>query len=362
MKQMLSTLVIVALVTISCKKIDRSKLGFNHMRFFTTIIVNPGDSTLRNSSIDLYSPINDSMWYDAYSSIHGKELGYYVTAGVQVADELWLMAPLDEKIVILDAENLSFKSEITGITSPQCIQEGKTEVYVGSKTKRSLYAINIDTHNIKEIPLSHTNVTDIAYRNSDSVDTIYVACHEPSCHRIYVTFTGKDIIMDSIRLLNYAPLEISLNDGRVLDILCGSEEYGIPYALNMKAGQLFNLPRVHTLPTGANYKNLIACGEAYSQSYDILSLIANEKTGGDRVQFYIDFPNITPTNYEFDGPGTDIEKMHSNYAAPNGNMYLIATNVDGKVIGVRTKEYFMRDILSVLKLRDSKSFLLFKPE
>lgn len=364
MKQTATILILCAITFLACNKVDDSDTGFGQMRFFTTVIVNPGDPSKSNSSIDLYSPLSDSIWYDAYNSVNKASLGLYISAGAQVKDEYWLLAPNNDKILILGAEDLKLKAQIYGVNSPQCIATIDNTVLVGSKNEKVMYSIDINSHAVTKVPMTYAKVNDIYVYDEQYEEYIYVACNDEQCHQIYIMNIDSNKITDSFSLIDGAPSQITTGEWGFVNVLCGSEEYGIPWSINQNKRLGGATTASYPLSQNYTYTKMVGLDEITEHSLFAPSsfylLCRSSDLNQDNISNYTDQNKVAYSSTLVTGNDYPTKNLISFYPGPYTNIYITGSKEDGTPLAIRTGNLDMTDKISEIPIRDSLAFFLFK--
>ncbi len=357
--KLLLPIIILVLFFLGCEKVDYNDLGTAHMRFFNTLVFSIGEPSDNDSKMNFYSSYRDSMWYGAYQELNDKPIGEYVKTGVKVKDEFWLLLPNSNRILVMDAVSLLFKTYIENINTPNCIEVTYKDIFVGSKDKPLMYRIDPETKTVEEKYVPYPNISSLKYFSNRN--KTYIACNVPQCKEIFVYDDTIQQVNDAFEIGGYAPSEIAVGEYGEVIILSGSLIDNIAYVITRASRGSWPATDWITLPNGAEYrqmKNIQLNSSGWND--ETIRFLANNPTDNIGVMYelntrMLEFQQIVSTQ----NLGLEWDYISNYYQAPNNNFYLIGGRNGEEAEVNRLLDEECKEELANFNIENPNSFLLF---
>ncbi len=167
-----------------------------------------------------YNRHTDKVSGDLYRSATKQPLGDVFQSMVKMNNQYFLCVNNSDKVVILNAGNLSIAGQIN-IPKPRYILPiSETKAYISSEYSNNVYVINPQTHQL-------TDTVVLPYQNPEGMclfGNIAIVCTwDTLCNTIYKVDVGTGKVIHILGVNGYAPQEPLLDKDGMLWILSGNQ-------------------------------------------------------------------------------------------------------------------------------------------
>jgi len=198
-------LAVVAICSCSCMKDElywdnhSTPAVKSHAGVFIT---NEGNFTYNNASLSYYDIENSEVFNDLFFEVNGHPLGDVAQSCVLHDSLLYIVVNNSGKIVIVDAEDFSFKGKITGLTSPRYMYFLSDEkAYVTDLYAHAITIVNPKTYEITGYISVHNTATSYNQHPTEQIvavdDRVFANCWSFD-NKILVIDQNSDKVIDSV--------------------------------------------------------------------------------------------------------------------------------------------------------------------
>jgi DNA-binding beta-propeller fold protein YncE len=183
-------------------------------------IICEGNFGSGTSSMYAYNKHKDIVSGDLYSNATKQPLGDVFQSMVKMNNQYFLCVNNSDKVVILNAGNLSVAGQIN-IPKPRYILPiSETKAYISSEYSYNVYAINPQTHQVTDtIVLPHKNTEGMCLFGNIAV----ICTWDTLCNVIYKVDVGSNNIVHILGVDGFAPQEPLLDKDGMLWVLSGNQ-------------------------------------------------------------------------------------------------------------------------------------------
>lgn len=202
--------VLLALISFSsCMKDEEYWQLRNSMNIGSTsgvYITNEGNFTYNNASLSYYNAEKQEVYNEAFLSVNGHPLGD-VAMSCKLHDSLlYVVMNNSGKIIVLDADDFSYKKKITGLTSPRYIHiVNSQKAYVTDLYAHAITVVNPETCEISGYINVHNSASSFNQHPTEQMvalgDRVFVSCWSFD-NTVLVIDSKKDEVVDSIKVAN----------------------------------------------------------------------------------------------------------------------------------------------------------------
>jgi DNA-binding beta-propeller fold protein YncE len=263
-------------------------------------IVCEGQFTVGNASLYLYKPLTDSVYGDIYQGVNKQPLGDVFQSMVRIGDNFFLAVNHSDKVVVLNASDLTLVSTITILSPRYILPVSNDKAYVSSLYSKKVYLINTSTFSVLgAIEMPDSNAEGMCgYLGSDA----FITTWDTAGHNIYKVNTNGDYITQTIRIGGAAPHAVLQDKEQMLWVLAGNQPKGKPASLTRIDPSTGNILQTYHFPANAD-----PIKPVFNNTKDTLYFIGADFGGG------IGYNGIYRMGiYETSLPVTPFLPAHSN--------------------------------------------------
>jgi len=152
-------------------------------------IVNEGQFSNTNASLDFFLPHKDTVFQNVYQTVNNEELGDIFQSLSFDDNNLYLIINNSGKIIVIDRLTLQKKGTIEGLPSPrQMVYTGNGNLwYVSNLFSEHLYVVNTATMQIEDMILTETSTDPILKVNNQ----LFIGL--PNTNMLLIKQDGSDV-------------------------------------------------------------------------------------------------------------------------------------------------------------------------
>lgn len=191
-------------------------------------VVCEGNFGSGNASLYAYNKLKDSVYGDLYRNATGRTLGDVFQSMVKMNGQYFLCVNNSDKVVILNAGNLSVAGTID-IPKPRYILPvNETKAYVSSEYSHNVYEIDPRTQKVVDtIKLPYQNPEGMCLNGNIAI----ICTWDTLCNNIYKVDIGTNKVVHVLGVNGFAPQQPLIDKEGMMWVLSGNQPQNCAGAL-----------------------------------------------------------------------------------------------------------------------------------
>ncbi|MBS1783186.1 MAG: hypothetical protein JSS78_08970 [Bacteroidetes bacterium] len=210
----------------SCSKTqDSSPTNISNLDSQKIFCVCEGSYGNGNASLGLYLPKQDTVYFDIFKDNNaGKQLGDVFQSMIRMGDQYVLCINNSDRVLVLNSDLKWLKT--IAVSKPRYVVSlNNQQLLISSLFNNKIYVANIESGSIDAtLPIPARNAEGLLRLNNN----VYIAPWDTANNKVYVLDAAKQIFVDSLTGLGFAPSELLLDRDSMIWVLSGNVAMGKP--------------------------------------------------------------------------------------------------------------------------------------